>query len=276
MQDSAYIYQLRNLVNGHVYIGSAWDGNNRPNQHFKHLKNKKHKNSYLQRAWNKYGAENFVAEILETCSGNERFTREQWWIDNKRAAESGFGYNICYPVRGLMPSKRMSKRSKESWQKATETERENRLSGVKLSWQDPEHRKKMSKVMSDSRKNPEFDAKMKASLRSNGYRKKRAEIAIAVWQRDGHKEKCSSAIKAAFTDERKDAYAARIGSYWADPKYRKKMSEQSADVWTPELREEHKQRMTAHFKDPEYKEKHRARMKAWWAERKAKKEPVMI
>ncbi len=75
------VYQIRNKVNGNVYIGSSKHLRKRCKDHFCHLKNKKHDNPHLQRAYNKYGEDNLVFEVIEFCSPEERFEIEQYWID---------------------------------------------------------------------------------------------------------------------------------------------------------------------------------------------------
>jgi group I intron endonuclease len=49
----AGVYWILNLVNGKVYIGSSVDVENRLQNHKKDLIAGKHRNPYLQRAWNK-------------------------------------------------------------------------------------------------------------------------------------------------------------------------------------------------------------------------------
>lgn len=59
------------------------------------MKNNKHYNPYLQNAWNKYGEENFVFEIIEIVE-NENIlrNREQHYIDIFNSSNRNFGYNI--------------------------------------------------------------------------------------------------------------------------------------------------------------------------------------
>lgn len=75
------IYQIRNLENNKIYIGSTKNFNKRKVRHIRDLKKGSHHCIYLQRAYNKSFLENFVFEILEECLELELFTKEQFWID---------------------------------------------------------------------------------------------------------------------------------------------------------------------------------------------------
>lgn len=76
------IYQIRNLVNGKRYIGSAKNFQKRKHQHYHYLKYKKHHSKYLQNAFLKYGKENFIFEILVKCPSEYLLKLEQWFLDN--------------------------------------------------------------------------------------------------------------------------------------------------------------------------------------------------
>lgn len=58
------IYKITNLANGKFYIGSSVKCNDRRKTHFSKLKNNRHYNSHLQSAYNKYGGEYFVFDIM--------------------------------------------------------------------------------------------------------------------------------------------------------------------------------------------------------------------
>ena len=90
------IYQILNLVNGKKYIGSAVDITARWGLHRRQLNNNIHHSEKLQRAWNKYGKENFKFEILINCEKEELLDYEQLHFD-----ELNPEYNIC-KVAGSM------------------------------------------------------------------------------------------------------------------------------------------------------------------------------
>jgi len=77
------IYQIRNLINNKIYIGSAIVLRVRKNSHFGKLYRNKHENFYLQNSYNKYGKDNFIFEVLEyvECK-DELLEREQYYFDN--------------------------------------------------------------------------------------------------------------------------------------------------------------------------------------------------
>lgn len=75
------IYKIQNIVNLHSYIGSAVNINNRWSVHVATLNRGTHHCRHLQNAWNKYGKDNFLFSIIETCNKEELVVREQYWLD---------------------------------------------------------------------------------------------------------------------------------------------------------------------------------------------------
>jgi group I intron endonuclease len=64
------IYKIVNKINGKFYIGSSVNIKIRWYRHITELLRNVHKNTHLQRAWNKYGRYNFVFEIITTFPPN--------------------------------------------------------------------------------------------------------------------------------------------------------------------------------------------------------------
>ena len=150
------VYVARNLVNGHVSVGSSLSCKWRIESHKYGLRRQRHPNSYFQAAWNKYGEASFEWSVLETCEPSKRFKCEQKWIEKLRANEAGYGYNFMFPVKGKAPSKRMSDKHKEYWAALEGVARDKRIRhmtdpnglpksnsrSMKALWQEPEFREK--------------------------------------------------------------------------------------------------------------------------------------
>lgn len=94
------IYQIRNKINGKKYIGSSQDIEARWVGHKRKLNNGGHYNTYLQRAWDKYGEENFVLDICEEVDGSRGalISHEQEYLD--REFELGALYNVAQKAGG--------------------------------------------------------------------------------------------------------------------------------------------------------------------------------
>lgn len=84
------IYKITCLSNNKVYIGSACGRSSTPSkkgfirrwtEHSRKLKEGIHKNKYLQHAYNKYGEDMFIFEILEFCTIEESDIKEKYYID---------------------------------------------------------------------------------------------------------------------------------------------------------------------------------------------------
>jgi group I intron endonuclease len=75
------IYRIKNLINSKCYYGSSKQIEKRFKKHKKQLKNNTHINCILQKAWNKYGEDNFLFEIVEECNLNILLEVEQKYLD---------------------------------------------------------------------------------------------------------------------------------------------------------------------------------------------------
>lgn len=71
------IYEIHCLANGRLYVGSSKNLSKRLSAHRCHLRQGKHHNRHLQRAWDLYGATAFTFQVLSHCSPSERLRMEQ-------------------------------------------------------------------------------------------------------------------------------------------------------------------------------------------------------
>lgn len=97
------VYTIRHIASGKVYVGSSVDVSRRLKAHLSNLRNGKHRNSHLQRAWDKYGAKAFEFTFAEQTTREELIATEQRWIDSLEAANPLRGFNAC-PVAASVGS----------------------------------------------------------------------------------------------------------------------------------------------------------------------------
>lgn len=83
------IYKIVNKINGKYYLGGTVNFHVRRLQHFNQLRLGEHHSIYLQRAFDKYGEENFEFIIVEKCNNIKK--REQELLNC-------LDRNLCYNV----------------------------------------------------------------------------------------------------------------------------------------------------------------------------------
>lgn len=109
------IYMIKNKVNGNVYIGQAADIYERWKEHISLLRRGKHVNNHLQRAWNKYGDDNFEFSIVEECDENALNDREIYWIAEYDSYHNGYNQTLGGGgVRGFKHDEETKQRISES------------------------------------------------------------------------------------------------------------------------------------------------------------------
>lgn len=104
------VYQIKNILNNKSYIGSSANYSRRFNEHKSRLRNNKHANQHLQNAWNKYGEENFVFNVIKMFDAEKEMNLFEAFEINK---DFGSTYNIRPDAR----SNRGYKHSEETKQK---------------------------------------------------------------------------------------------------------------------------------------------------------------
>lgn len=88
------IYKITCTGNNKVYVGQSVAIKRRWREHQKALKNGSHYNKYLQRAYDKYGEQSFVYEILEQCPSSKLNEREAFYIYFFNSFKDGFNCDL--------------------------------------------------------------------------------------------------------------------------------------------------------------------------------------
>ena len=153
------IYCIENLINNKVYIGQSIDVYQRLSSHKSALKHNRHDNTYLQHAYNKYGAENFDFSILCECTPDELDNLERYYIlDVYNSTDRSKGYNresggTLRKIVSKETRKKISEAGKRRFQNPEEIEK-NRERISKL-YENPEMRKKASIAQKKRFESPE-------------------------------------------------------------------------------------------------------------------------
>jgi len=92
---SSGVYQIKNAINGKLYIGSSNQVERRFYLHKWDLKRGKHHSITLQRSWDKYGEDAFLFSVLVYCAPEVRQSYEQFYLDSLETIDPAKGYNIC-------------------------------------------------------------------------------------------------------------------------------------------------------------------------------------
>lgn len=115
------IYAIVNKVNGKMYIGSTRSTqgfSKRWASHKYKLNNNRQFNDYLQKSWNKYGADNFEFIILEECSDDVIIERENYFINKYETMDADKGYNLKNASQTVLSEEsklKISNSLKRSW-----------------------------------------------------------------------------------------------------------------------------------------------------------------
>jgi group I intron endonuclease len=121
VQKIAVVYKIVNSLNGKLYVGASASGAEvRWQQHRQNLRTQIHHSDHLQKAWNKYGGENFkfkILEVVENSTPKLLQEKEQYWMDFYDAANPLKGYNIC-PKAGTTLGRKQSEEAKAKISKA--------------------------------------------------------------------------------------------------------------------------------------------------------------
>lgn len=101
------VYKIVNIITNDCYIGSSININKRWSEHKRTLKNGNHHSIILQRAYDKYGNDNFKYIIILECNKNDILIFEQKYFDLFNPK-----YNIL-KIAGNRTGKKHSNETKE-------------------------------------------------------------------------------------------------------------------------------------------------------------------
>jgi len=101
------IYKIESRTSGKFYIGSTLNIKSRWSRHKSDLRARIHHSLILQRAWDKYGENDFEFTILEECGKEKILEREQDYLDKLLPV-----YNICPNAQNCL-GKRDSEETKK-------------------------------------------------------------------------------------------------------------------------------------------------------------------
>lgn len=111
MGNTLFIYAIRNITTGKIYIGVSNNPKSRISSHFGQLKSGKHPITSFQDDFELYGVDDFECFILEEfersddkespkektevngCYPNKDHIREYEWMRKYRTTEEEYGYN---------------------------------------------------------------------------------------------------------------------------------------------------------------------------------------
>tara|TARA_R110000868_G_scaffold101057_1_gene278216 strand:- start:16172 stop:17002 length:831 start_codon:yes stop_codon:yes gene_type:complete len=219
LQKLTGVYQIRNIINGKIYIGSA-SGSfaARWRCHKSDLNLSKHHSVTLQRSWKKYGKDAFAFEVLLVCEPELCIANEQKFIDELKSCDPEIGYNMV-KLAGSSLGYKHSEESRKKIAAKRKTQFENKESrdrfckAQKERFSTQESKEVFLRRMADARGKPEV-------------KRKRAE-----------------SVKSRFSDdEYKKAYSENQKEKLSNPATRKKMSESAKKK--PPITEETRRKMS--------------------------------
>jgi group I intron endonuclease len=175
------IYKIVNKLNGKIYYGSSNDIIGRFNQHKSLLNRQKHQNIHLQRAWNKYGKDNFDFNIVELTNEDKLVLIEQKYLSLCKLSPSKF-YNIGYDSNSAMRGKIHTEETKRKISISVSKS----LKGMKFS---PQHIQNLKKSHTGLKHSTETKQKMSESHKGEKAYQYGKKLSVEERKKLGNKSK---------------------------------------------------------------------------------------
>lgn len=215
------VYIIRNLVTSRVYVGSSTNPRQRWTAHKSQLNRGSHHSIYLQRAWEKYGPDAFVFEIIESRIAADRLLEREDYFHKHFASIVGV-YNSA-PVAGSTLGLKLGPHSAEHRAKLSASHMGKRLS--------KEHRA----AVGNAHRGKVLSAEHKAALAKAAHERvhkaeTRIKLSLAAMSiSDETRRKRSASWKASATPERHAAMVANGRNISEET--RRKRSESLKKYW---------------------------------------------
>lgn len=207
------IYTITHIASGKAYVGQTINVRIRWQMHRSDLRKGKHRNAYLQHAWNKYGKDAFVFAVHTDLRNipPEKLALELNRMEVAILASFPETYNLMH--------------AGESGVVASPETREILSRQRLILWQNPEHREKQRNSILALHADPEWSAVRGASLKeAKGTEENRAAVSVHftnLWQTEEHRSAQSQKRAANWQDP--EYFAKQVASRkatWADPEVR--------------------------------------------------------
>lgn len=156
------VYRIVNRGTGVCYVGQSQNVNKRLKEHMRMLRGNTHDNIHLQRAFNRYGADAFRAEIEVVCEHTSDLdTIEEAFLSGEAHFDTPCIYNIASfsraPMRGKHHDADVRKRISEGRRK------------TRFDYQSSTHRKTLSAAQQERFfRDPAFVAKVRFIVENEG------------------------------------------------------------------------------------------------------------
>lgn len=183
------IYAIINIIDDKIYVGQAVDKDKRWRDHRIMLNANKHKNHYLQSAYNKHGKDAFIYVVLEKVDWLHLLTaREQYWMDTFDSSDRQLGYNLN-PTAASASGFRHTEETKLKWSEQRKGQKRSPEFSLVISksWEtrtvSDEARANMSKAHIGHKHSAETKLKMKNKTFTAEQRLKMSEAQKRRWQK---------------------------------------------------------------------------------------------
>lgn len=266
--DNPGVYVIQNTIDGKVYVGSAAVSlATRRAGHWTDLRGGRHRNRYLQRAWNKHGEAAFVFAVVELCQPVECLDREQWWMDKLGVGDRGRSYNLAPKAGNTLGTKRSAEsraRIAEANRQryATPEARAQQAERTRRHFACPHARQKLSETVRQRFKQwgerERLGAATRAGMKDPAVRERMRQVHLGKTPSQETRAKLREAtLKRVLTPEQKAKISAAISA----AKRGKPGKSPSA-----EARAKQSASLRKHWADPQNKAKMRAALRKLWAD----------